>query len=59
MSPQSASRSSLIKSAKYILTIHDDLTGELGGPYFKISKVTTSSKIINSLDTYEVNIGYP
>lgn len=59
MSPQSASRSSLIKSAKYILTIHDDLTGELGGPYFKISKVTTSSKTINSLDTYEVNIGYP
>lgn len=59
MSPQSAYGSSIIKRAKYILTIHDDLTGELGGPYFKISKVTTSAKTINSLDTYEVNIGYP
>lgn len=59
MSPQSTSKSSVIKGAKYILTIHDDLTGELGGPYFKISKITANSKTINSLDTYEVNIGYP
>lgn len=59
MSPQATSSTSLIKGSKYILTIHDDLTGDLGGPYFKISKITTSAKSINSLDTYEVNIGYP
>ena len=59
MSSQSTSSSELIKQAKYILTIHDDLTGDLGGPYFKISKVASSAKNINSLDTYEVNIGYP
>ena len=59
MSPQSFNNSEVIKNAKYILTVHDDMTGDFGGPYFKISKITTSSSAINSLDTYEVNIGYP
>ena len=59
MSSQSTSSSELIKQAKYILTIHDDLTGDLNGPYFKISKIASSAKNINSLNTYEVNIGYP
>lgn len=59
MSPQTTNSNSNIKNAKYILTVHDDITGDLGGPYFKISKITTSAKSINSLDTYEVNIGYP
>lgn len=58
MSSQSSS-SGIIKGSKYTLTIHDDLTGEFGGPYFKISKIVTSAKSINSLDTYELNIGYP
>lgn len=59
MAPQTTSKNSNIKNAKYVLTVHDDLTGDLGGPYFKISKITTSAKNINSLDTYEVTIGYP
>lgn len=59
MSSQGSSDNSLIKGSKYILTVQDDFSGELGGPYFKISKITTSAKTINSLDTYEVNIGYP
>lgn len=59
MAPQSLGNNQLIKKSKYILTIHDDLTGDLGGPYFKISKITASAKAINSLDTYEINIGYP
>lgn len=58
MSSQSSS-SGIIKGSKYTLTIYDDLTGEFGGPYFKISKIVTSAKLINSLDTYELNIGYP
>ena len=59
MTPQTATKSTLIKSSRYVLTIHDDLSGELGGPYFKVSQVKTSSKNINSLDVYEVTIGYP
>lgn len=59
MAPQTTNKNSTIKNAKYILTVHDDLTGDLGGPYFKVSKVATSAKSINSLDTYEVTIGYP
>lgn len=59
MSPQSFDKSNVIKNAKYVLTIHDDMAGDFGGPYFKISKVVSGVKEINSLDTYEVNIGFP
>lgn len=47
----------------YILTIHDDTTYDklyndtisLGGPYFKVTKTSTS---IEQADAYEVDIGY-
>lgn len=59
MSSQLIGDNSSIKNSKYILTIHDDLMGEFGGPYFKISEIISNTKNINSLNTYEVNIGYP
>lgn len=54
----------------YSLTIHDEVNSEtkystsagdiktefLGGPYFKINKV---SKVFNNASAYEINIGYP
>ena len=51
--------------AFYILTIHDEAENEkinnaslrvLGGPYFKVSKVT---KNIKHPEAYEITIGYP
>lgn len=49
----------LLKKNKYVLVVCDDLTGTWGGPYFKIVKVTNKLKSINSLNTYEIDIGYP
>lgn len=50
---------SITKRHRYILTIQDDLTGTFGGPYFTVKKVATSMSEVNSLDMFEVDIGYP
>lgn len=52
-----------LNNSLYILTIHDDTvydqsyndTLTLGGPYFKVTKTTSS---IEQADAYEVDIGY-
>lgn len=48
-----------IKDSSYYLSIVDDTYGELGGPYFQITQVKSSTGTFNSVDTYEVDIGYP
>ena len=50
-----------IKDSSYYMTIHDDVYGNqnLNGPYFKITKVKSNSRTIQSADTYEVDINYP
>ena len=40
----------------YTLTVVDDTINVFQGPYFKITKI---NKVQDSLDTYELNIGYP
>lgn len=50
---------SLIGGNKYIMTMYDDFTGELGGPYFKIQRVARSVSEINSIDIYTVDVGFP
>ena len=37
----------------------DDLNNEFGGSYFKIHKVLATGNVLNSADTYEIDIGYP
>lgn len=62
MVPASSSQSGL-NNELYILTIHDDTvydkayndTITLGGPYFKVTKTSTS---VEQADAYEVDIGY-
>lgn len=62
MVPASSSQNGLSKEI-YILTIHDDTvydslyndTTTLGGPYFKVTKTSTS---VEQADAYEVDIGY-
>ena len=65
MVPSSSVLSTNDVSAFYIMTIHDEIAGEtindsvietLGGPYFKISKV---SKRVDKSTAYEIDIGYP
>lgn len=47
----------ILKTAKYVLTISDDITNNFEGPYFKVTKVSTKVNNYNNLDTYEINIG--
>ena len=44
---------------RYILACYDDTTGVLGGPYFKVSKVANNIQETTSLDTYELDVGFP
>lgn len=59
MSPSSSTNLSVIQTARYTFVIHDDYKGEIGGPYFTVSRINTSSKLYNQLNIYEVDIGYP
>lgn len=47
------------KSSIYVLTIHDDTSNVLDGPYFKISKVESDVQLDSSIDYYTIDIGYP
>lgn len=44
---------------KYTIVTYDDITGIMGGPYFKVSKLSKNVQQTNSLDVYEVDVGYP
>ena len=59
MSNQNDAPNATLKTARYILTIHDDTSGILDGPYFRINKIYTTSTSLNSIDYYTVDIGYP
>lgn len=48
-----------IQDSSYSLSIQDDTMNEFGGPYFKISQMKSEAQTINSVDTYEVDVGYP
>lgn len=50
---------SLSNKHRYMLSIHDDTTGVFGGAYFTVTKVATNINEINSLDMFEIDIGYP
>ena len=47
------------KTVRYVLTIQDDTSNILDGPYFKISKAYTSVQTNTSIDYYTIDIGYP
>lgn len=44
---------------KYVFTIRDDINNKFGGPYFTVQPVLTNIKKSNSMDMYQVDIGYP
>lgn len=47
------------KTVRYILTMHDDTSGLLNGPYFKINKVYTTAASASSIQYYTIDIGFP
>ena len=44
---------------KFFIACFDDTTGEHGGPYFKVQQVMTASQATSTIDTYEIDIGFP
>lgn len=54
----SESNNSIDKKFIYHLVVKDDISSEWNGPYFQIIK-TSSTANDNSIDTYEIDIGYP
>lgn len=59
MVPNTSDPSAPLKDGVYKLSIVDDVFGDLGGPYFKIQKLSTNSSIVASSDTYVLDVGYP
>lgn len=59
MSNYNDSTNATSKTVRYVLTIHDDTSGILDGPYFKIDEVYTTSTSNSSIEYYTVDIGYP
>ena len=59
MSSFSDSTTAIKKAGRYVLTIHDDTSGLLDGPYFQVQKVLTSANSSSSIDYYTIDIGYP
>jgi len=48
-----------IKTANYFWNVYDDVNNEYGGTYFKVVKVPNNCTFTLSMDTFEVDIGYP
>lgn len=59
MSSVTDAANTLTGKHRYCLTINDDFSGEYGGPYFTVTKVAANVAEVNSLDTYELEVGYP
>ena len=59
MSSSNDSNSAIKKTVRYVLTVHDDTSEVLDGPYFKINKVYNSVQTNTSIDYYTLDIGYP
>ena len=59
MSSVNDSSNSIQKTVRYVLTVHDDTSNILDGPYFKISKVYNDTQADTSIDYYTIDIGYP
>lgn len=62
MIPQEDNVSSTTRSATYYMTIHDDSYADysnVGGTYFKITKIMSTYKTLPTFNTYTVDVGYP
>ena len=50
--------STQLKTSCYFWSTFDDFTGEFGGTYFKVQRVSVNTPTL-SYNTYEIDIGYP
>lgn len=62
MIPQEDTVSAATRSATYYMTIHDDSYADysnVGGTYFKVTKIISTYKTLPTFNTYSVDVGYP
>ncbi len=62
MSSSTNKEDSIIKDSLYFLSLEDDVSGSVGGPYFKVTKVKandTTKASQDSPDTFVLDVGYP
>ena len=59
MIPISSNKNSVKVGAYYNIVFVDDLTGDFGGPYFKIVKLASGESVSDKLETFEIDVGYP
>lgn len=60
MSSSSNTGNSALNDSRYCLTVVDTVSGNVDGPYFKVTKVprAVSSETLNALNAFEINVGY-
>lgn len=49
----------VLPESKYFLSIHDDVTNEFGGTYFRVSELSKNTINNDSPDTYVLDVNYP
>lgn len=59
MVPNGMSKESVVQNNIYTLATYDDYNGVYGGPYFEVRKIRTDSPELESLCSYNIDIGYP
>ena len=59
MEPATVDSSDGLYDSAYFLTIHDDLTNNLGGTYFKVNYVKETEYQKSTVDTYVLDVNYP
>lgn len=58
MLSNSRSKDNVVNPNTYRMNVIDDITDELGGPYFKVTKLSSNIQK-DTLDVYTIDIGYP
>ena len=58
MQPANEEYNTLLKSSIYRFNIVDDITGDFGGPYFKVTKLSRNIRK-DTIDVYNIDIGFP
>lgn len=53
------SGNSVVNKSRYVIKFIDDITNEMGGPYFKIGKISSTNDENVSSDIYVIDVGYP
>lgn len=59
MQPSDVESDNSLYDSTYFLTIHDDVTNNMGGTYFKVNYIKNTEVQKSSADTYVLDVNYP